>query len=183
MFHLAKISGPIVLGFNQGRIGVGVLIIFGGRVGVPVRVAVGVGVVVCGFVAVALMVGVAVSVIVAVRVIVALEFGVGERVVVVGDSVTVVFVGVRVGVGERGVVGDSVTVVGVRVGEALGVGLVPVPVPSKRYTPPLKSTTYTSPLTSSPNEVMDSAESRYSVFCQFVPSNDNPQIRPLQKSP
>ena len=119
-----------------------------------------------GFVAVALMVGVAVSV------IVALESGVGERVTVVG---------VRVGVGERGVVGDSVTVVGVRVGETPGVG--PVPVPSKRYTPPLKSTTYTSPLTSSPNEVMDSVESRYSVFCQFVPSNDNPQIRPLQKSP
>lgn len=159
MFHLAKISGPIVLGFNQGRIGVGVLIIFGGRVGVPVRVAVGVGVVVCGFVAVALRVGVAVSVIVAVRVIVALAFGVGELLVV----------------------GDRLTVVGVRVGDVLGVG--PVPVPSRRYTPPLKSTTYTSPLTSSPNEVMDSVESRYCVFCQFVPSNDNPQIRPLQKSP
>ena len=106
----------------------------------------------CGLVAVALLVGVAV------RVIVALGFAVGERVVV----------------------GDSVTVARERVGVALGVGLVPVP--SKRYTPPLKSTTYTSPFTSSPNEETDRAESRYSVFCQFVPSNDNPQIRPLQKS-
>ena len=135
---------------NQGLMGVGVLVLFGGRVGVRVRVGVVVG---CGRVAVALRVGVAVGV------IVPLEFGVGERVVV----------------------GDSDMVVGVRVSVALGVE--PVPVPSKRYTPPLKSTTYTSPLTSSPNEVMDSVESRYCVFCQFVPSNDNPQIRPLQKSP
>ncbi len=106
----------------------------------------------CAFEAVARMVGVAV------RVIVALEFGVGERVVE----------------------GDTVTVVRVPVGIALGVELVLVP--SKRYTPPLKSTTYTSPFTSSPNEETESPESRYSVFCQFVPSNDRPQIRPLQKS-
>ena len=157
--------------FNQGLIGVGVLVFFGGRVGVRVRVAVGVSVAGRGFVAVALMVGVAVSVIVAVRVIVALEFGVGEPVTVVG---------VRVGVGERGVVGGSVTIVGVRVGEAPGVGGVPVP--SKRYTPPLKSTTYTSPFTSSPNEETDRPESRYSVFCHCVPSKVKPQIRPLQKS-
>jgi hypothetical protein len=121
---------------------------------------------------------------VAVCVIVALGFDVGEL-VVVGDSITVVGVCVIValgfGVGEPVVVGDSIPVVGVCVGVAFGVG--PVLVPSKRYTPPSKSTTYTSPLTSSPNEEMVSVESRYSVFCQSVPSNDNPQIRPLQKSP
>ena len=149
VLNLSKISND----FNQGRIGVGVLLTFGGRVGVTVRDGVGVSLVGCSTVGVALTVGVAV------RVIVALGFGVSELVVV----------------------GDSVTFMGVRVAEALGIGLVLVP--SKRYTPPLKSTTYTSPLTSSPNEVMDSEESIYSVFCQPVPSNDNPQIRPLQKSP
>ena len=128
----------------------------GVRVGVAVTVRVGVrvGVVSC-----------AVAVRVGVRVLVCLGPGVGER-VVVGDSVAIME-GVRVGVT-------------VRVGVALGVGVALAP--CRRYTPPFKSTTYTSPLTSSPNEETDRAESRYSVFCQFAPSRDNPQIRPLQKS-
>lgn len=141
--------------FNQGLIGVGVWVRFGDRVGVRVRVGVLVGVAVCCPMAVAVRVGV--------RVLVRLELGVGER-VVVGDSVTIME-GVRVGVIER-------------VGEALGLGVALVP--PKRYTPPFRSKTYTSPLTSSPKEETERAESMYSMFCQVAPSRDNPQIRPLQ---
>ena len=81
---------------------------------------------------------------VAVRVGVALGFGVDEA-VVVGDSITVVGVRVMValgfGVDEPVVVGDSITdVEGIPVGVALGVKVV-LAAPSRRYTPPLKSTT------------------------------------------